>query len=479
MKVLSVASELYPLIKTGGLADVAGALPLALAAHGVETRTLIPGYPAVMKAVKAPKKIHEFGSLLDERATLLSARHEGLDLLILDCPQLYERSGGPYLDTHGRDYPDNWKRFAVLSKAGAEIAAGALAGYKPDLVHVHDWQSALVPVYMRYAETAEVPGLLTIHNIAFQGQFAASLFPYLELPGHAFYEALEYYGTLSYLKSGIVTSYAVSTVSPSYADEILTPEFGMGLEGLIASRGADLYGIVNGIDADVWNPATDTLLPAGYSAATLKKRAGNRAALVERFGLDADDGPIFCVISRLTWQKGLDLLPAVIDELVALGGKLAILGSGDSDIEAALQGAAAHNRGRVGMVLGYDEKLSHLMQAGSDVILVPSRFEPCGLTQLYALRYGCIPLVARTGGLADTIIDANEAALAAGVATGVQFSPVTADALRRAIRRTIRLYRDQRLWSQMQKQGMKSDVSWNRSGVTYAELYQRLVSKGQ
>ncbi len=479
MKVLSVASELYPLIKTGGLADVAGALPIALAAHGVETKTLIPGYPAVMKAIKKPKKVHEFEDILDERATLLEVKHEGLDLLILDCPPLYERSGGPYLDTQGRDYPDNWKRFAVLSKVGAEIAAGAVSGFKPDLVHVHDWQAALVPVYMRYSEAPEVPSLITIHNIAFQGQFGATLFPYLGLPTHAWHEALEYYGTISYLKSGLLTSHALSTVSPSYAEEILTPEFGMGLDGVIASRAADLYGIVNGIDADVWNPASDPLLPSGYSATTLKKRAGNRAALVERFALDGDDGPIFCVISRLTWQKGLDLLPEVIDEILAAGGRLAILGSGESGIEATLQGAAAHNRGRIGMVLGYDEKLSHLMQAGSDIILVPSRFEPCGLTQLYALRYGCVPLVARTGGLADTIIDANEAALAAGVATGIQFAPVTSEALRRAIRRTLRLYSDQRLWSQLQKQGMKSDVSWDRSGATYADLYQRLVSKGQ
>jgi starch synthase len=479
MKVLSVASELYPLIKTGGLADVAGALPIALAAHGVETKTLIPGYPAVMKAIKKPKKVHEFEDILDERATLLEVKHEGLDLLILDCPPLYERSGGPYLDTQGRDYPDNWKRFAVLSKVGAEIAAGAVAGFKPDLVHVHDWQAALVPVYMRYSEAPEVPSLITIHNIAFQGQFGATLFPYLGLPTHAWHEALEYYDTISYLKSGLLTSHALSTVSPSYAEEILTPEFGMGLDGVIASRASDLYGIVNGIDADVWNPASDPLLPSGYSATTLKKRAGNRAALVERFGLDGDDGPIFCVISRLTWQKGLDLLPEVIDEILAAGGRLAILGSGESGIEATLQGAAAHNRGRIGMVLGYDEKLSHLMQAGSDIILVPSRFEPCGLTQLYALRYGCVPLVARTGGLADTIIDANEAALAAGVATGIQFAPVTSEALRRAIRRTLRLYSDQRLWSQLQKQGMKSDVSWDRSGATYADLYQRLVSKGQ
>ena len=479
MKVLSVASELYPLIKTGGLADVAGALPIALAARGVETKTLIPGYPAVMKGVKKPRKVHEFEDILDERATLLEVRHEGLDLLILDCPPLYERSGGPYLDSQGRDYPDNWKRFAVLSKVGAEIASGALPGFKPDLVHVHDWQAALVPVYMRYAEAPEVPSLITIHNIAFQGQFGAAVFPDLGLPGHAWHEALEYYGTISYLKSGLLTAHALSTVSPSYADEILTPEFGMGLDGVIASRAADLYGIVNGIDADVWNPSSDPLLASHYSATSLKKRAGNRAALVERFGFDGDDGPIFCVISRLTWQKGLDLVPEVIDEIIDAGGRLAILGSGDSSIESALQTGATHHRGRVGMVLGYDETLSHLMQAASDVILVPSRFEPCGLTQLYALRYGCIPLVARTGGLADTIVDANEAALAAGVATGIQFAPVTADAFRRAIRRTLRLYGDQRLWSQMQKQGMKSDVSWNRSAAAYADLYQRLVAKGQ
>ncbi len=479
MKVLSVASELYPLIKTGGLADVAGALPIALAAHGVETKTLIPGYPAVMKAVNKPKKLYEFEDILDERATVFEARHEGLDLLILDCPPLYERSGGPYLDTQGRDYPDNWKRFALLSKVGAEIAAGVLPGFKPDLVHVHDWQAALVPVYMRYAETPEVPSLITIHNIAFQGQFGAALFPYLGLPAHAWHEALEYYGTISYLKSGLVTAHALSTVSPSYAEEILTPEFGMGLDGVIASRTADLYGIVNGIDAEVWNPATDPLLSSHFSATALKKRAGNRAALIDRFGLESGDGPIFSVISRLTWQKGLDLVPDVIDEIIQAGGKLVILGSGESGIEAALEGAAARHRGHVSMVLGYDEKLSHLMQAGSDIILVPSRFEPCGLTQLYALRYGCVPLVARTGGLADTIVDANEAALAAGVATGVQFTPVTADAFRRAIRRTIRLHSDQRLWLQMQKQGMKSDVSWNRSGTAYAELYQRLVSKGQ
>lgn len=478
MKVLSVASELYPLIKTGGLADVAGALPLALKAHDVDTRTLIPGYPSVMKAIKKAVKRVEFTDLLGEHATLLEAKHEGLDILVLDSPTLFERSGGPYVDPASRDYPDNWKRFAVLSKAGAEIAAGVLPGWQPDLVHVHDWQTALTPVYMRYAETPELPSLITIHNIAFQGQFSASYFPYLGLPAHAYWEALEYYGTMSYLKSGLSTASALSTVSPSYAEEILTPEFGMGLEGIIADRTNDLYGIVNGIDAQVWNPATDPLIATQYASGAFKKRQANRAALTARFGLDDDDGPIFSIVSRLTWQKGMDLLGEVIEDIVSAGAKLAVLGSGDSALEAQLLAAASRYRNRIGVVIGFDEPLSHLMQAGADAILIPSRFEPCGLTQLYALRYGCVPVVARTGGLADTIVDANEAALAGGVATGIQFGPVTADALRRAIQRTMRLYRDPKAWAQLQKQGMKSDVSWGRSAERYAELYQRLVSKG-
>ncbi len=478
MKVLSVASELYPLIKTGGLADVAGALPLALKAHDIETRTLIPGYPAVMKAIKKAVKRIEFTDLLGEHATLLEARHEGLDILVLDSPTLFERSGGPYVDPASRDYPDNWKRFAVLSKAGAEIAAGGLPGWQPDLVHVHDWQAALTPVYMRYAEVPELPSLITIHNIAFQGQFSASYFPYLGLPSHAYWEALEYYGTMSYLKSGLSTAHALSTVSPSYAEEILTPEFGMGLEGIIANRADDLYGIVNGIDAQVWNPATDPLIATPYASGALKKRQANRAALTTRFGLDDDDGPIFSIVSRLTWQKGMDLLGEVIEDIVSAGGKLVILGSGESALETQLLAAASRHRNRIGVVIGFDEPLSHVMQAGADAILIPSRFEPCGLTQLYALRYGCVPVVARTGGLADTIVDANEAALAGGIATGIQFGPVTADALRRAIQRTMRLYRDPKAWAQLQKQGMKSDVSWGRSAERYAELYQRLVSKG-
>jgi starch synthase len=479
MKILSVSSEIYPLVKTGGLADVAGALPLALRPLGIETKTLIPGYPAVMAAVQDRVKCCAFDNLLGEKAEIFEARHEGLDLLILDAPALFDRQGGPYLDPTGKDYPDNWKRFGALSLAAAQICVGKIPGWQPDLLHAHDWQAAMAPVYMRYAETPEIPSLLTIHNIAFQGQFSGTIFKGLQLPPHAFHmESIEYYNDICFLKGGLLTATALSTVSPSYAEEILTPQFGMGLDGVISSRASALHGIVNGIDTTVWDPKTDPMLHDNFTAATLKERAANKASVADHFRLDHDDSPLFCVISRLTWQKGIDLLVEMVDEIVALGGRLAVLGAGDIALEGALLAAASRHPGRVGVAMGYNEPLSHLMQAGSDVIVIPSRFEPCGLTQLYALRYGCVPLVARTGGLNDTIIDANPAAIAAHAATGVQFSPVTADGLRRAIHRTLRLYNQPKLWTQMQKQGMKSDVSWEKSASLYAALYARLISKG-
>ncbi len=479
MNVLSVSSEIYPLIKTGGLADVAGALPIALEAHGVTTRTLIPGYPAVKAAVTDAMRIFEFTDLLGERADLLEARHEGLDLLILDAPVYFDRSGGPYLDQFGKDHADNWKRFAALSLAAARIAAGELPGWRPDLVHAHDWQAALVPVYMRYAETPEIPSLLTVHNIAFQGQFGANIFSQMALPVHSFsIEGIEYHNDVSFLKGGLQTATAISTVSPSYAEEILMPEFGMGLHGVIGSRAHVLHGIVNGIDADVWNPATDPLIHDNYSAANLKNRALNKKAVAEHFRIDQDDSPLFCVISRLTWQKGIDLIAAAVDELVHLGGRLVVLGAGEVPLEGALLAAASRHHGRVGVAIGYNEPLSHLMQAGCDAIIIPSRFEPCGLTQLYALRYGCLPVVARTGGLNDTVIDANHAAIATRAATGVQFSPHSLDSLKQAIRRTMRYYNEPKLWTQMQKLGMKSDVSWEKSAGLYAALYNQLISKG-
>lgn len=478
MKVLSVSSEVFPLIKTGGLADVAGALPVALNPYNIQTKTLMPGYPRVLQALRNPVPRLFFDDLLGAPATVLEAEHEGLDLLVLDAPSYYDRSGGPYVDALGKDYPDNWRRFAALSLAGAEIAAGLLPGWRPDLVHVHDWQTAMVPVYMRYYPTPELPSVLTIHNISFQGQFGADIFPGLRLPPHAFsMEGIEYFGDVGFLKGGLQTSHALTTVSPSYAEEILTPAFGMGLEGVIANRIDSLHGIVNGIDADIWNPATDQHI-RNYNGSSLKNRAENRKDLSNHFHLDDDAAPIFCVISRLTWQKGMDVLAAIVGDIITMGGKLVILGSGDAALEGALLSAAAHHPGRIGVSIGYNEPLSHLMQAGSDAIIIPSRFEPCGLTQLYGLRYGCVPIVARTGGLNDTVIDANHAALSAKVATGIQFAPVTQEALLQAVRRAMRLFEDQKLWTQMQKQGMKTDVSWEKSAERYAALYSSLVSKG-
>ncbi|MDQ0558888.1 starch synthase [Rhizobium mesoamericanum] len=480
MKVLSVSSEVFPLIKTGGLADVAGALPIALERFGVETKTLMPGYPAVMKAIRNPVVRLQFDDLLGEPATILEVEHAGISMLVLDAPAYYDRSGGPYLDATGRDYPDNWRRFAALSLAGAEIAAGLMPGWRPDIVHTHDWQSAMTSVYMRYNPTPELPSVLTIHNIAFQGQFGADIFPGLRLPPHAFAtESIEYYGNIGFLKGGLQSAHAITTVSPSYAGEILTPEFGMGLQGVIASRIDSLHGIVNGIDVDVWNPSTDPVVHTHYNGTTLKNRVENRTSVAEFFGLHNDNAPIFCIISRLTWQKGMDVIAAMADQIVDMGGKLAILGSGDAALEGSLLAAAARHPGRIGVSIGYNEPMSHLMQAGCDAIIIPSRFEPCGLTQLYGLRYGCVPIVARTGGLNDTVIDANHAALAAKVATGIQFSPVTPSGLLQAVRRALHLYADQKVWTQLQKQGMKSDVSWEKSAERYAALYSSLAPKGK
>ncbi len=478
MRVLSVASEVFPLIKTGGLADVAGALPIALAQHGVSMRTLLPGYRSVMVKLGKTKKIATLGDLLSEKATILFTEHQGLALYILDCPALYDREGGPYGDATGADFSDNWKRFAALSKVAADIAGGLLKDWQPDLVHAHDWQAALTPVYMKFGAAVHVPSIITIHNLAFQGQFGAAIFPDLGLPLAAFtIDGVEYYGDVGYLKGGLQTAWGLTTVSPTYANEILTPEFGMGLEGLMRIRQRDLIGIVNGIDDAVWSPETDPHIVGNFTAQTLKKRAVNRAALSSHFHLDDDDGPIFCVVSRLTWQKGMDLLIDLIDEIVEAGGKLAVLGSGDQALEGAILAAASRHRGRVGITIGYNEPLSHLMQAGSDAILIPSRFEPCGLTQLYALRYGCIPVVARTGGLADTVIDANGAAIGAEVATGIVFSPISVDGLRQALARTFRLWANPKLWQKMQKLGMKSDVSWRVSATQYAGLYHSLLQR--
>lgn len=474
MQVLSVASEVYPLIKTGGLADVTGALPEALHKHGVTVRTLLPGYPAVMAALEKPVVFHSFAKLMGGPATLVSGKAKGLEVFVLDAPHLYDRKGNPYLGPDGKDWPDNAQRYAALAQVAADLARGSLGNYQTDVLHLHDWQAALAAVYVRFNGGPKT--VMTVHNIAFQGQYPAAYFNILDLPPQAFaIDGVEFYGNVSFLKGGLACADAITTVSPTYANEICTADYGMGLQGLLQSRRSDLSGIVNGIDAHVWNPETDVALAAHYSIKDLAKREANKRAIEKQFGLETGDGILHGVVSRLTWQKGLDIFASQVDWLVSTGARLALIGTGEAAIENAITAAAQRHRGRIGVVMGYDEQLSHLVQGGCDTMLVPSRFEPCGLTQLYGLRYGCVPVVARTGGLADTIIDANDAALAAGVATGIQFSPVDGASLKNALARTAALYADKVTWKNMQLRGMATDVSWDRSAAAYGALYKGLT----
>ncbi len=477
VRVLSVASEIFPLVKTGGLADVAGALPGALAAAGVQMATLVPGYPAIRDALERRRTVARIDDLMGGPATVVGGQAAGLDLLMIDAPHLYARPGNPYVDDHGSDWGDNAQRFAALALVAAAIGRGLVPRYRPDLIHAHDWQAALAPAYAHYAGDGP-PSVLTIHNLAFQGSFDARLLTRLGLPDHAMsIDGVEYYGAIGFLKAGIAFADRITTVSPTYAAEIAAPGGGMGLDGLLAARADRLVGILNGIDCAIWDPATDPWIPRPFSAASIAPREASKAVLLEAFGLDQSlAAPLFGVVSRLSHQKGLDLLLATLPAILDRGGRLAVIGTGDAALEAGFRAAAAAHPGRVSILTGYDEPRAHLMQAGADVLLVPSRFEPCGLTQLCALRYGAVPLVARVGGLADTVIDANPAALAAGVATGIQFAPVEADALAAAIARAFALYRDPPVWRRIQTNAMAADVSWARPAAAYAALYHALVA---
>lgn len=472
--VLSVASECAPLVKTGGLADVVGALPAALAAEGVAVRTLIPGYPAVLSAVTVTGTVMEDRDLFGGPARVLAATAAGLDLLVVEAPHLFNRKGAIYLGPDGRDWPDNPERFAALSWIAARIGAEGADGWRPEVIHCHDWQAGFVPEYLALMGAAgRVGTVLTIHNIAFQGPAPSDRLDRLRLPRHRFTkEGFEFWGRISALKAGLIGADRLTTVSPSYAAELMTPEFGMGMDGVIRDRRAALSGILNGIDEAVWNPATDPAItpytgPAG--------KAANTAALRAELGLPAAAGPLCVVVSRLTEQKGLDLLIRALPALTGRGGQLALLGSGEPWLEDAFRAASAD--ANIAVRIGYDEGLSHRMIAGGDAILVPSRFEPCGLTQLYGLRYGTIPVVALTGGLADTVINASPAALAMGVASGIQFHPVTADALAGALDRLCDLFADRDTWGRMQVNAMAQPVGWGPSARAYAALYEQVARR--
>ncbi len=474
MRVLSVASECAPLIKTGGLADVVGALPAALAPQDVHTRVLLPGYPQVLAGIQRHGSALEELDLFGGPAEVVYASAPGHpDLLVIDAPHLYSRAGSIYLGPDGHDWPDNPERFAGLCWMAARIADEGVGGWVPEVLHLHDWQAGLVPEYLRRAlPDRRTPTVLTIHNMAFHGYAPSERIGSLRLdPARFTTDGYEAWGRISALKAGLIGADRLTTVSPTYAAELLRPEFGMGFDGLMRTRQNELLGILNGIDEGAWDPATDALVVPFHDP---DGKADNKAALRRELGLPDSSGPLCVVVSRLTSQKGLDLLLEALPALLAHGGQLALLGSGDRWMEDAFRAAA--RGGNVAIRIGYDEGLSHRLIAGGDAILVPSRFEPCGLTQMYGLRYGTIPVVALTGGLADTVINASPAALAAGVATGFQFHPVTADALRLTLVRLCELFADREAWARMQRNAMAQPVGWDQSAPLYARLFRDLLA---
>ncbi len=480
MKVLQVAAEIYPLLKTGGLADVLGALPQALMALGADVRLVLPGVPAIADAVLQQTPVCEFGPLFGAaRITLRLGHmpHSMVPVYVIDAPYLYRRPGDPYRASDGAEWSDNFQRFALLGWTAAHLAAGELdPSWVPDVVHAHDWHAGLACAYMAAHPGTQAASVMTVHNLAFQGLFASEDFSLLGLP-RSFMDAqgLEFYDQISFLKAGLQYAHRVTTVSPSYAREIATREFGCGMEGIVRQRGTDVCGILNGVDPAVWNPQTDVNLAAPYSALRLSGKSRCKQALQVELGLTPDvAAPLFGVVSRLTHQKGLDLLLAALPELLRQGGQLVLLGTGESALEAAFVAMAQAHPEQVAARIGYDEAFAHRIVAGADAILVPSRFEPCGLTQLYGLRYATLPLVRRVGGLADTVVDANELNLQTGNATGFVFDDPTPAALQAALQHAIAIFRQPKLWRQMMLQAMAQDFSWQGAAESYLALYREL-----
>jgi len=479
MRVLHAAAELFPWVKTGGLGDVIAALPPALAALDVDVRLVLPGFTAFLDALPLIEVARLQTPFAAERVriALASLRDSGVRAYLVDHPAFYDRPGSPYADPDGSDWFDNHRRFALLGWAAAALAQGADPEWRPDLLHAHDWHAGLAPTYLR-AAGANVPSVFTVHNLAYQGFFPSSTFGDLALPSGFFsIDGVEFYGGLSFLKAGLFYADRLTTVSPTYAREIQTPAFGNGLDGLLRSRAGVLTGILNGVDPNIWSPEKDALLPRPYGIDDAPAgKADAKQVLQRRLALDETPGrPLFGAVTRLSPQKGFDLLLAALPEFIAESGRLVLLGSGDADLETGFTTAAASYPGQVGVVTGYDEALSHLIMAGADVILVPSRFEPCGLTQLYALRYGALPLVRRTGGLADTVVDANAVTLAEGSATGFVFEEETPEALLASVSRAVALYADRASWQRVMRQAMGCDFSWGAAARQYKALYTRLL----
>jgi starch synthase len=477
LKVLHVAAEIFPLVKTGGLADVVGALPQALIGAGADVRLLLPGLPAIVDAVLHQKTVYEFGPLFGAgRIALRLGRmpYSHVPAYVIDAPYLYRRSGSPYQASDGTEWSDNLQRFALLGWVGAHLAGGELdPEWAPRILHAHDWHAAMACAWMEAHPAMPADSVYTVHNLAYQGLFPHQDFAALGLPARLMHShGLEFHGQLSFMKAGLKYARRVTTVSPTYAREIATHEFGCGLDGVIRGRGADVSGILNGVDGSVWDPARDPGLAARYSAHELAGKARCKQALQQELGLAVEpDAPLFAVVSRLTAQKGLDLVLGALPALLRQGAQLAVQGSGDPVLEAAFGAAAQAYPGRVAVRIAYDEVLAHRVLGGADVIVVPSRFEPCGLTQLYGLRYGTVPLVRRVGGLADTVVDASDEAIRRRKATGFSFDAATPAALEAAIGRVIQARRQPTLWRQLMLTGMAQDYSWSGAAEQYMALY--------
>jgi len=482
MKVLFTTSELAPWVKTGGLADVAAALPAALRRAGVDARILVPAYPALkaafpdaplLAAIPAPDN-QPHGAALRSAQTA-----DGTPIYLLECDAWYDRPGNPYLGPDGKDWPDNGMRFALLSHVAA-LLAGALSplDWRPSVLHCNDWQCGLAPAYLHYLpHLPQAASVMTVHNLAFQGLFGQDLLQDAGLPPEAWaIDGVEYHSYFSYLKAGLQHADAITTVSPSYATEIQTVEEGMGMDALLRYRQKVLTGIINGIDTEQWNPAADPFLSKTYAAGTLTRKAANTIALRAEVGLTANSNrPLLGIVSRLTEQKGLDLVAALAEQLMALPVQLVLLGSGSRELEAIFTALAAKHPGEIAVRIGFDEGLAHRIEAGADMFLMPSRFEPCGLNQMYSLRYGTPPIVRATGGLADTVIDAADTKLG----NGFVFAEATAEALLEAIERAVDLWHNTRQWKALQRRGMSADFGWDSPARQYIEVYKSLVAKKQ
>jgi len=478
MNILFATPECAGLVKTGGLGDVSAALPAALRRIGFDARVLLPGYRNVQTAFASGETVAELDPYAGFPSARIIAVREplGTTTWVLDCPEYYDRDSGPYLDDRGLNYSDNAQRFGFLSYAAASIAHGAIPGWRPDVLHCNDWQTALAPAYVRLVLGATTPCVQTIHNLAFQGLFPRQVIETLGLPVSSFtIDGLEFYGQVSFLKAGIVYADALTTVSPTYAREIQQEELGFGLHGLLARRRDALTGILNGIDDRVWDPATDPHLEQCYGPETLELKVVNKVVLRRTLGLEqAPATALIGVVGRLTQQKGIDLVVEAAPFLLEHPVQLAVLGSGEPQIERSLAALAEAHPGRVAVRTGFDERLAHRVEAGADVLLMPSRFEPCGLNQMYSQRYGTPPVVRRTGGLADTVAHCTPETLERDEASGFVFQEASATALRAALERALQIYRDRPRWHQLQRNGMRRDFGWAASARRYAEIYERL-----